>query len=269
MKKLLAIGLACGAAVLYFAACCHATEHVPAPNVDAGSRDADHAALARVLAAVVAPDGVRYAALVADHADLDRYRGLLAKATIPPAGNARKALFINAYNAWTLALVARHLPADQRLWPKWSIKDAGTAFEDVWKRYTFDLGGRRYTLDQVEHEILRPMGDPRIHFAINCGSRSCPKLAAKPYRAATLDADLDAATIAFVRDPGQMRMADGRLDINPILDWFAADFKKVGGVRAFLLAHAAAGPVKSYLAGAGKLSFFDYDWHLNQARGGR
>lgn len=268
MNRLIAFIVAAASSLTAVTAACAAT-HIPTPSLTPAPLDADHALLARVLARVVEPDGVDYAALRADHADLDAYRAQLAEAPIPASGPARMALFINAYNAWTLALVLELLPPDEARWPTWSIKDGGGALASVWKRYTFVLGGQRYTLDQAEHEVLRKMGDPRIHFAINCASKSCPRLAGAPYRAATLEADLEAATRAFVCDPTQLRAAEGRLAVNPILDWFAADFERHGGVRAFLLAHVPDGPVNALLTSGSRLAFFDYDWRLNLARAGR
>lgn len=236
---------------------------VATPPTQAAQLDDQHALLAQTLAAVVRPDGVDYAALRQDHAALDAYRAQLARAALPADPKARMALFINAYNAFTLALVLDLLPAEPSRWASWSIKDGGSTLQSVWKKYDFELAGQRVTLDQLEHERLRPMGEPRIHFAINCASRSCPALAATPYRAATLEADLAAAAQRFLGDPRQLRFSEGRLQVNPILDWFGADFAPLGGVRAFLRDHVAEGPLKDHLRGPGELGFFDYDWSLN------
>lgn len=264
MRRLTALLLAVTAPLTSTAAAL-ASDAVPTPAVAAPPLDAAHALLARVLARVVEADGVDYGALVADHADLDAYRAQLALDPVPTAGPARMAHLINAYNAFTLALVVQLLPADRARWRRWSIKDGGGLLASVWKRYTFALGGQRYSLDQIEHELLRPMGDPRVHFAINCASRSCPRLAATPYLAATLEADLQRATAAFVGDPSQLRVTDGAVVLNPILDWFAADFEARGGVAAFLAGQTRDAAVKAALAAGAKLRFFDYDWHLNLA----
>jgi len=268
MNRLLALVLAATSPLVTLVAAC-AAEPIATPALAPPPLDPDHSLLGGVLARIVKPDGVDYVALLADHADLDAYRAQLARAPIPSAGPERMAHLINAYNAWTLALVIERLPTDKSLWPTWSIKEGGGALASVWKRYTFELGGQRLTLDQVEHAELRKLGDPRIHFAINCASRSCPALAAHPYRARTLDADLEAATSAFLRDPSQLRVAAGKLSLNPILDWFAADFDAQGGVRAFLLARLPEGPAKSLLSASRGLAFFDYDWRLNLAGAGR
>lgn len=241
-----------------------AVEEIPTPAVPVAALDADHREFAAVLGAVVKPDGVDYAALLRDHAALDRYRAQLAAAPVPTERSAKLALFINAYNAETLALVIARLPADATRWPAWSIQDAGSAFTSVWKSASFVVAGSRYTLDQLEHAVLRPLGEPRIHLAINCASRSCPPIAAEPYRAATLEAQLEAAARAFVASSYHLRLEGGVLRVNPILDWFGDDFRAGGGVRAFLAARAS-GPVAAHLATDRPLRFFDYDWKLNLA----
>lgn len=243
-----------------------AAVEVPTPTVAAPALAAEHALFAGVLARVVKPDGVDYAALHADHADLDRYRAQLASASEPSDRAEKLAFYINAYNALTLALVIDQLPKDQADWPAWSIRKAGSTFTNVWKRFTFEVAGQRLTLDAIEHQILRPLGEPRIHFAINCASGSCPPLIAEPFRAATLEAQLEQVATAFARSDYHVRLIDGQLRLNPILDWFGEDFTSAGGVRAFLRARVSDAAVAKVLAGDSRLRFFDYDWTLNLHR---
>lgn len=268
----------CGLLALLLAATASAVEDLVASNIgvyDGPMLDPGHARLTTVLARVVKPDGVDYAALRREPRELDLYLEQLALATVPEAREARMALFINAYNAWTLALVARNLPEDRAAWPRWSIKQLGSFTKNPWKRWRFEFGDATYTLDQVEHEILRPMGDPRIHMAINCASRSCPPLRTEAYVAARLDAQLEAAARDFCASPYHVRVQEDTrsrdqpsLLVNPILDWFADDFTAGGGVRAFLAARAE-GEAKRWLVDPGiTISFFDYDWTLNLAKDG-
>ena len=234
---------------------------------DGPSLDAGHARLAETLARVVRSDGVDYAELRRDHHALDLYLEQLALATPPKDPAASKALLIDAYNAWTLALVSRSLPEDRATWPSWSIKDLGSLTTSVWKKYRFELGQERLTLDETENR-LRALGDPRIHVAINCASRSCPSLAAEPYVAAKLDAQLDMAARAFANSSYQVRVEDhGKVvRTNPILDWFRKDFAPVGGVSIFLSKYAGLEHALSEtLANGAQLKFFDYDWRLNLA----
>jgi hypothetical protein len=250
-------------ALMLLALVCFAVEPLPTPVVDAPPLDADHAVFAAVLARCVRPDGVDYAALRAAPGDLDRYRAQLAAAPLPTARPEVLALFINAYNAHTLALVLATLPADQGAWPAWSITQATRGDLNPWQAFDMAVAGRRYTLDAIEHQVLRPLGDPRIHMAVNCASRSCPPLAAEPFRAATIDAQLEAVARDFANDPYHVRLAGAVVTVNPILDWFAADFASGGGVRAFLRARRAADTPG--LAGDGPLPTFVYDWRLNLA----
>ena len=106
----------------------------------------------------------------------------------------RLAFWIDAYNVLAIELVVRNQPRE-------SIRDIGTLFSPVWKREAGRIAGRPYSLDEIEHAILRPLGEPRIHAAIVCASVSCPSLAREPYRAETLDAQLDASLRRFLADP--------------------------------------------------------------------
>jgi hypothetical protein len=125
--------------------------------------------------------------------------------------------------------------------------------------------GRRLTLDQIEHAILRrEFDEPRIHYAINCASIGCPNLKASAWRADTLNADLDAAARAYINHSrGVSVAANGRVSASSIYQWFSADF---GGSDARVLAHIrhyAAPALRARLEGADDISRYAYDWSLN------
>lgn len=249
-------------AILGLIACGTTVIETPAAIAETTQRSLDEL-WAAVLQGVVRSDGVDYAALRRDRSTLKAVQAKLSTAAVPAANNERMAFYINAYNALTLALTESLLPKDPSKWPSWSLRDQGNAIQSVWKKYKFTVAGKQISLDEIEHRVLRPMGDPRIHFAINCASKSCPALAATPYTGAKLDAQLRQATKAFVQDKNQLRVVGGEVRTNPILDWFAEDFKSQGGVRAFLVANLPPGDAKAALAANKPLKFFDYDWHLN------
>jgi hypothetical protein len=184
---------------------------------------------------------------------------------VPKDTHEQLAFYINAYNAFTLALVAQQLPHDQSTWKRWSIKDAGGWYTSVWNYYTFELAGTRVTLDHLEHTLLRPLGEPRIHFAINCASRSCPVLSSNPYIGAELISQLDEAVRRFTRNPTQMRLHDGVIMTNPILSWFADDFTASGGVAPFLIPYTQRPELANALKSGVKVTYFIYDWSLNMA----
>jgi hypothetical protein len=182
-----------------------------------------------------------------------------------PAGLGSRAetlaFWINAYNVLAIEVVLRRYPVG-------SIRDAGSLLRPVWKREAGRVGGKPRTLDEIEHRILRPLGEPRIHGAIVCASLSCPPLLREPYRAATLDAQLDANVRRWLADPRKgvrLDAAAGRLAVSPIFDWFEEDFAATGGVLAFLERYAPA-PVGEWLrAREGNVArrWLDYDWSLN------
>lgn len=217
----------------------------------------DHTRATRTLAGTE----VDYAALVRSEA-LDRLVSQLEGSRPSRLDRpGRLAFWINAYNILTLDLVRKHHPIA-------SIKDIGSFFSPVWERPVATIEDRKLSLDAIEHTILRPMGEPRIHAAIVCASKSCPPLRRTPFRAETLDADLDDAVGRFLASPTKgvaIDRAAGTIRVSKIFDWFEADFAAQGGVRAFLAAHLPPSEA-AWLRGPGRdsaIRYFDYDWSLN------
>jgi hypothetical protein len=174
---------------------------------------------------------------------------------------ARLAFWVNAYNILAIDLVVRHHPVE-------SIRDIGSFLFPVWRKRVATIEGRSLSLDAIEHEILRPMGEPRIHGAIVCASTSCPALARTPFRTESLDRDLDAAMHTWLTSPTKGLAIDreaGVIHLSRIFDWFEEDFEDAGGVLAFIapfLGEADAAWLRG--AGAGtSIRYLDYDWSLN------
>lgn len=171
------------------------------------------------------------------------------------------AFWINVYNIFALDLVAKH-------WPVSSIKDIGSLLFPVWDKTAGDVFGSTYTLDQIENEKIRPLGDPRIHAAIVCASISCPSLAREPFVSAQIDAQLDAAFARFVANPDKGFRLDrdsNTIHLSSIFKWFAGDFDKQGGVLAVIARHLGESDrawVEANGANA-KLEYMDYDWRVN------
>lgn len=171
------------------------------------------------------------------------------------------AFWVNAYNVLAIDVVVAHYPVG-------SIRDVGSLLRPVWKRAAGRIGGRTRSLDEIEHGILRPLGDPRIHAAIVCASTSCPSLRREPYAAARIDAQLDDALRRFLADPRKGAAFDpatGRLLLSRIFAWFEADFASRGGVLAFLLPRLPE-EIRAGVAArpdAVRVEYFDYDWRLN------
>jgi len=207
----------------------------------------------------VAGTRVDYAALRGD----PRWKALLSSLadSAPPAEdrNGQLSYWINAYNILAIDVVVQHYPVE-------SIRDVGSLLRPIWKKTAGTAGGRPLSLDEIEHGILRPMGEPRIHMAIVCASTSCPSLAREPYFADRLEAQLDAVARAFVANPSKGVDVEARsLRLSKIFDWFAKDFAASGGVVAFVRRHASP-ELRAEIDALGsdpKLDWFDYDWSLN------
>ncbi len=221
--------------------------------------EVDHGLYASLLARYVQDGRVDYDGFQREEVVLDRYLEELARLDPERLPRAEQfALYVNAYNAWTIKLILTR-------WPRISsIKELGTWFRSPWKIPLVRLGGGLLTLDELEHEILRPrFRDPRVHFAVNCASRGCPPLAAEPFRGATLDAQLDRLTADFLNDPTRYRLAEPDFWVSSLFKWFAEDFPE--GVVAFYLRYAREELRGRLLAGGQRLRlrYLDWDWSLN------
>ena len=248
----------------------------------AGTADFDHdfSAYATVLRSHVVPPRVDYASLKANRAALDAAASLFAgrETAGEPAWtrNQRIAFWINAYNLFTLRAIVDHYPIRSHwftLQPRNSIRQ----IDGVWTALTWKAAGRTVTLDDIEHRILRPeFKDPRVHFAINCASISCPPLQAEPYRAAVLDAQLDAAARRYLASAEGLRIEGTTLRVSSIFKWYGGDFvaRFAGALtpgqdpveRAILGVVAQFGPDAAKAVArnpAARVAFLDYNWSLN------
>jgi hypothetical protein len=197
---------------------------------------------------------VDYAAWAADP---DYPKALDAFARFDPAGlssrSERLAFWIDAYN-----LLAIRTVIDTGV--TGSIKDAGSFFSPVWKRPAGAVGGETYSLDRIEHQILRPLGEPRIHLAIVCASLSCPDLRPEAYTPDRLGAQLDDQARRFLANPAKGMAGTGDVRVSKIFDWFEADFGGPDGVLRFLRHHAPERDVRKVKG------YLPYDWSLNADR---
>lgn len=216
---------------------------------------------ADLLDAHVRAGRVDYAGLKKKEADLDRHLDALAQ--IEPESlpaDEQFAFYVNAYNAWTLKLALTHYPGLR------SIKDAGSLLSSPWKIKLVRLNSGLFTLDQIEHEILRPrFKDPRVHFAVNCASKSCPPLRSEPYEGAKLQAQLDDAARGFINSPEGALVKDGALYLSKIFDWYAEDFGGRQGSLVFVRSYANQELSRRIeaLGDSPRLKYLEYDWRLN------
>ncbi len=212
----------------------------------------DHSAWDQLLRRHVRPDGtVDYPGFASERAGLEDY--IRDMSTYLPdttwTRDRRLAYFINLYNALTVRLIVENYPLK-------SIRD----LPHPWGRDLITLGGRGYSLDDLEHKVLRPMGEPRIHFAINCASRSCPALQPHAYTEEGLDAQLEAATRAFVNNPSHNRIGPRSASLSRLFSWYRGDFEKASGSLPAFLNPYLDTPMEPDC----RIRFLPYDWNLNQ-----
>lgn len=227
----------------------------------------DHADWDRLLKRYVDDQGyVDYRAWTSSPADqmaLDEYLEHLAHATFPADGAQAETLayWINAYNAVTIKGILQEYPTS-------SIRNHTAAVYgyNIWKDLKLNVDGSAYSLEAIEHEILRRMGEPRIHFAIVCASIGCPRLLNEAYVPEDLERQLSENSQAFFADPTkfQVDIFSGTIQVSPILKWFAADFGATVADQMKTIAPfvpVSARPLTE--SGSARVQYLDYDWGLN------
>ncbi len=239
----------------------------------------DHSEFTGVLAPVVFGAQVDYAKLAADDAGLRAYLDRLAATDISAVTSASRdeqlAFWINAYNACMLKRVIEHYPI-KRAGGFHGLKNraAGRPENSVWQIedvFTGDhcvVAGEERSQDEIEHEIIRPMGDARIHLAVNCAAWSCPPLIGRADLPETLDEQLDERVRAFMMDPAHFDVTTegdrSTVRVNKVLDWFKEDFGgNNDGIRAFFAGFADGHYREALLDPETRVEFHEYDWTLN------
>ena len=215
--------------------------------------------LAKVLSQYVDDEGkVNYAALKENSSDLDDFVASIVNTNIEVfSQNEKKAFWINAYNALTLKTVVDKYPVK-------SIRLIN--FGLVWKMPK-NVAHGKFSLGDIEHNILRKMGDPRVHFAINCASGGCPKLSQRPFYPETLDQQLNAEAKRFINDKEKVRLdrENNVLYYSAILDWFEEDFLVVEKDILSYIKKYIREEDREYLEqNTVQLKVLDYDWNLNK-----
>lgn len=163
----------------------------------------------------------------------------------------KMAYWINAYNAFTIKLIVDNYPVK-------SIKDINKG--EPWKLDFIKIGGKSYTLDYIENQILRPVfKDPRIHFAINCASVSCPPLHNRAIMANNLNTQLDRLATNFINSE-RNKITANSVQLSSIFNWFSDDFKaESGSVINYINKYS-----KIKVSNKANVTYLDYNWNLNK-----
>jgi len=181
--------------------------------------------------------------------------------------NEKLAFWINTYNMLTIYGVVSQLKKNADFAKKGNKSILQRFRFFWWKKYK--IGGRKYSLYQIENKILRKkLYEPRIHFALNCASQSCPLLKDGLYSAENLDQELDMAATLFIRSSKGTRLdrKNRILYLSPIFKWYRKDFEKSSGSIVEFVKKYLGEEDRKFIEGnlsAVKLSYQDYDWGLN------
>ena len=257
-----------------------AQEFTPAPGADPLHRPLD-----QILDSNVRDGLVYYRALKSERGRLDRY---VASLNVPAAtyeGWSRRqqmAFWVDAYNAFVLETVINHYPLHGTApgAPSNSIRQIPGAFD----RAPWHAAGRAVTLDQIEKTILPPFKEPRLYLALGRGALGSGRLRSEAYTADRLDAQLADLQAEFVtnREMLQIDRAAGTIVVTPIVSWhdqeFIAAYDK--GDQAFAARSPIERAIVAFIAPAllplekgfveqnqFKVSFGEFDWHLNDLTG--
>jgi hypothetical protein len=201
-------------------------------------------------------------ALAAERTELDEFVAYVERvspATAPELFPRRAdvlAYHLNAYNALAMR----------------GVIDEGVTdgFNSLLKRQLFfrwrkvTVGGRSMSLSAYENEVIRPLGEPRVHFALNCMVRSCPRLPQSAFNADELEAQLDAAAREFLNDARNVRVdaAAREVWLSAIFDFYTQDFapdRKRQGLIEYVNRYRSE-PIDA----GHTVRFMPYDWTLNR-----
>lgn len=221
----------------------------------------DHGIWDRLLKKYVNEKGlVNYKGLKKEEGELKKYLDLLSKN--PPTAkwskNEQMAYWINAYNAYTVQLVLTHYPIK-------SIKDIGSKIQipfvnTPWDIKFITIGNEKYDLNNIEHDILRKKFDePRIHFALVCAARSCPRLLQEAYDADRLISQLDEQGTDFLNTPSKNAVTPKYASLSKYFDWYKADWTDHGKTVESWINQYAANKINKDT----KISYLEYNWDLN------
>ncbi len=158
--------------------------------------------------------------------------------------------YINLYNAATVKLILDNYPLG-------SIKD----LKGPWNRQVVTIRNKQLSLGDIEHNILRKMDEPRIHFAINCASYSCPKLLNEAFTVEKLEDLLEKSARTFVNDPKRNVITKEKAMLSQIFKWYKKDFTNKVSLTDYINQYSTIKITKET-----SIEFINYDWRLNASK---
>lgn len=210
----------------------------------------DHTLWDQLLLLNVSEDGtVDYQGFIRDKFLFNKYFESLAMQHPEKETNKEEKLayWVNLYNAIVLKMIIDNYPVT-------SIND----IKKPWKQKQITINNKAYSLDDIEHTVLRKMNEPRVHFLLNCASKSSPKLWNMAYTGRNISTALETHTKQFINDPTKNNIKKDEIVISEVFEWYKDDFNN-GDVLAFIKAHSNINIQKKP-----KKRYKKYDWSLNE-----
>ncbi|PKH49601.1 DUF547 domain-containing protein [Tenacibaculum sp. Bg11-29] len=197
---------------------------------------------------------VDYKGLRKNRALLDLYLKHLEK-TVPGkkwSATKAKSFWINAYNAYTIKLILDSYPLKK-------ITDIKRKGRNAWKIPFAVIGKKTYSLDYIEHKILRRWhDDPRIHVAINAASKSGPRFANYAFTSKNIELKLEALMKEFINDTTKNKISSGKIEVSKMFEWYQEDFT---------IKHSLVDYVNKYsdiqVNDGAEVVYMQYNWDLN------
>ncbi len=195
--------------------------------------------------------GVRYHWIKGEPERLDKLINFIATADLAgKVSDEQLAFFINAYNLYAIKLIVDHYPVSS---PMEII-----GFFDT-KRII--VTGKKTTLNDLENDKIRKFNDPRIHFALVCAARGCPKIADHGYDPGHLNEQLTKQAGLSLNDPLFIKAYGTKVKISEIFKWYRRDFGKTDADLISFINKYRDTPLPE----KARLSYYTYDWSLNEA----
>ena len=202
---------------------------------------------------------VNYGALIENPYNINEYLEFIKKVSpishpeLFPTKSDKLAYWINAYNALIIKLMIDN--------PDKNILEI--SFGHLIWLTQFEVGSKKISLHKIEHKILRRL-DPRIHFVISCGSKSCPPLGKRIFLGSTVEEQLDSSTKDFINNKNNVFVSfeNNTIYLSKIFKWYKKDFIDVKKyIVKYLNDDTSFNQIKNF-----KIKYNDYDWSLNNQK---
>ncbi|OSY89056.1 hypothetical protein WH52_03155 [Tenacibaculum holothuriorum] len=200
---------------------------------------------------------IDYKGLRKNRALLDIYLDELKK-TVPRknwSSNKAKAFWMNAYNAYTIKLVLDSYPLKK-------ITDIQRKGRNAWKIPFAEIGKKKYSLDFIEHKILRRWhDDPRIHVGINAASKSGPKFPNYAFTEKNVNSKLEMLMKDFINDSSKNKITVNKVEVSKVFEWYQEDFTSSNTLVDYINKYSNVKANDN-----AEVVYLEYDWHLNDKK---